>query len=140
MHLTQILCLSLLNKFFDSKKTQLLPAKENKKKSFGYVKNKRSEERKMPFHFITEDAKNGLRISVTHSPAVHHTPLRSFPYFHVMIFTKQSLNKMEPDCQKLRASCFIRGLTHTTVLQKWWALLGILCKRVDLIKYISFHC
>ena len=71
MHLTQILCLFLLNKFFDSKKTQLLPAKENKKKSFGYEKNKRSEERKMPFHFITEDAKNGLRISVTHSPAVH---------------------------------------------------------------------
>ena len=60
MHLTQILCLFLLNKFFDSKKTQLLPAKENKKKSFGYVKNKRSE-----------DAKYGLRISVTHSPAVH---------------------------------------------------------------------
>lgn len=69
MHLTQILCLFLLNKFFDSKKTQLLPAKENKKKSFGYVKNK--EERKMPFHFIKEDAKNALRISVTHSLAVH---------------------------------------------------------------------
>ena len=47
MHLTQILCLFLLNKFFDSKKTQLLPAKENKKKSFGYVKNKRRK--KMQF-------------------------------------------------------------------------------------------
>ena len=49
MHRTQILCLSLLNKFFDSKKTQLLPAKENKKKSFGYVKNKR---RKMFSSFL----------------------------------------------------------------------------------------
>lgn len=106
MHLTQILCLSLLNKFFDSKKTQLLPAKENKKKSFGYVKNKRSEERKMPFHFITEDAKNGLRISVTHSPAVHHTPLRSFPYFHVMIFYKTVAQQNGACLSKIKCQLF----------------------------------